>query len=94
MGVKIMITDVRCAFLVLGAPEEFKAGDGMYMVAEIRLPQSTFERAGTGVAMGQYWMGPFVKMGGNPAYPMQVPSSISYTRNDFSGYWGYVPPEE
>lgn len=48
--------------------------------------------AGTGVAMGQYWMGPFVRMGGNPAYPMQAPSSVGYTRKDFSGYWGYVPP--
>jgi O-methyltransferase len=48
--------------------------------------------AGTGVAMGQYWMGPFVKMGGNPAYPMQAPLSIGYTRKDFSGHWGYVPP--
>jgi len=48
--------------------------------------------AGTGVAMGQYWMGPFVRMGGNPAYPMQAPSSIGYTRKDFSGHWGYVPP--
>lgn len=47
---------------------------------------------GTGVAMGQYWMGPFVKMGGNPAYPMQAPLSIGYTRKDFSGHWGYVPP--
>ncbi len=48
--------------------------------------------AGTGVAMGQYWMGPFIKIGGNPAYPMQTPSSIGYTRKDFSGHWGYVPP--
>jgi O-methyltransferase len=48
--------------------------------------------AGTGVAMGQYWMGPFVRMGGNPAYPMQAPSSVGYTRKDFSGHWGYVPP--
>jgi O-methyltransferase len=48
--------------------------------------------AGTGVAMGQFWMGPFVKMGGNPAYPMQAPLSIGYTRKDFSAHWGYVPP--
>ncbi len=50
--------------------------------------------AGTGLAMGQYWVGPFAQMGGNVAYPMQTPASISYTRKDFSGYWGYVPPDE
>ena len=27
MGTKIMLEDVRCAFLVLGTPEEYKAGD-------------------------------------------------------------------
>jgi hypothetical protein len=48
--------------------------------------------AGTGVAMGQYWMGPFVRAGGNPAYPMQSPSSVAYTRKDFTGHWGYTPP--
>lgn len=50
--------------------------------------------SGTGVAMGQYWLGPFVRMGGNPDYPLQAPSSVAYTRKDFSGHWGYVPPEE
>lgn len=49
--------------------------------------------SGTGVAMGQYWVGPFVRMGGNPDYPLQAPSSVAYTRKDFSGYWGYVPPD-
>ncbi len=49
--------------------------------------------AGTGIAMGQYWVGPFTRMGGrNPDYPLQTPSSIGYTRKDFSGHWGYVPP--
>lgn len=48
--------------------------------------------AGIGVAMGQYWLGPLVRMGGNPAYPLQAPSSIAYTRKDFSGSWGYEPP--
>ena len=28
MGLKCMLNNVRCAFLVLGEPEEFKAGDG------------------------------------------------------------------
>jgi O-methyltransferase len=50
--------------------------------------------AGTGLAMGQYWVGPFSYMGGNPAYPLQTPASIAYTRKDFSGYWGYVPAED
>jgi len=50
--------------------------------------------AGTGLAMGQYWVGPFAQMGGNHAYPLQTPSSISYTRKDFSGHWGYVPPTD
>ena len=50
--------------------------------------------AGTGLAMGQYWIGPFSHMGGNPAYPLQTPASIAYTRKDFSGYWGYEPPAD
>jgi hypothetical protein len=50
--------------------------------------------AGTGVAMGQYWLGPFVRMGGNPAYPLQAPSSTAYTTKGSSGYWGYRPPED
>jgi O-methyltransferase len=50
--------------------------------------------AGSGVALGQYWVGPYARMGGNPAYPLQAPSSIAYTRKDFSGHWGYVPPDE
>lgn len=45
--------------------------------------------AGTGIALGQYFVGPFVKIGGNPAYPIQLPASTAYTRKDFSGYWGY-----
>jgi hypothetical protein len=50
--------------------------------------------AGIGVAVGQYWVGPFSRMGGNPDYPLQQPQSVAYTRKDFSGYWGYVPPAE
>ncbi len=48
---------------------------------------------GTGLAMGQYWVGPFANIGGDPAYPLQSPASIAYTRKDFSGHWGYRPPE-
>jgi O-methyltransferase len=48
---------------------------------------------GTGLAIGQYWVGPFAHIGGDPAYPLQTPSSIAYTRKDFSGHWGYRPPE-
>lgn len=60
--------------------------------------QREFERhppgligAGSGIAMGQYWVGPFVRMGGNPAYPLQSPSSTAYTRKDFSAHWGFEP---
>jgi hypothetical protein len=49
--------------------------------------------SGTGAAMGQYFVGPALTMGGNPAYPMQAVLSVAYTRKDFSGYWGYSPPE-
>ncbi|MET0737620.1 MAG: TylF/MycF/NovP-related O-methyltransferase [Acidimicrobiales bacterium] len=48
---------------------------------------------GTGLAIGQYWVGPFAHIGGDPAYPLQTPSSIAYTRKDFSGHWGYRPPD-
>lgn len=47
--------------------------------------------AGTGLAIGQYWMGPFLHIGGNWAYPLQTPASVAYTRKDFTGHWGYVP---
>jgi O-methyltransferase len=47
--------------------------------------------AGTGLALGQYWVGPFGQIGGNRAYPLQTPASTAYTRKDFSGHWGYAP---
>ena len=47
--------------------------------------------AGSGIGLGQYWVGPFRSMGGNAAYPLQTPSSTAYTRKDFSGYWGFRP---
>lgn len=39
--------------------------------------------AGSGICLGQFWVGPFVSMGGNPVYPIQAPSSTAYTRKVF-----------
>ena len=50
--------------------------------------------AGSGIALGQFWVGPFKSMGGNGAYPIQTPASTAYTRKDFSGYWGYNKNEQ
>lgn len=39
--------------------------------------------SGTGVGVGQYYLGPF---------DWQVnPTSVAYTRKDFSGFWGFEP---
>lgn len=46
---------------------------------------------GSGVSLGQYWLGPFVDMLGNPTYPLQSLGSTAYTRKDFSAWWGYEP---
>jgi len=41
--------------------------------------------SGTGVGVGQYYLGPF---------DWKVdPTSVAYTRKDFSGYWGFEPVE-
>jgi len=40
--------------------------------------------AGTGVGVGQYYLGPLSEW-----HAPQDPSSVAYTRKDFSGYWGY-----
>lgn len=41
--------------------------------------------SGTGVGTGQYYLGPF---------DWKVdPTSVAYTRKDFSGYWGFEPPQ-
>jgi hypothetical protein len=50
--------------------------------------------SGTGVALGQYYVGPVREW--NAAHD---PASVAYTRKDFSGYWGYdptapTPPDE
>jgi hypothetical protein len=46
--------------------------------------------AGSGVGVGQYYLGPFEEwnMGAGMA---QDPTSVAYTRKDFSGYWDYYP---
>jgi O-methyltransferase len=42
---------------------------------------------GTGVGVGQYFLGPW-----NSESPrIQRPSSVAYTRKDFNGLWDYVP---
>jgi O-methyltransferase len=44
--------------------------------------------SGSGVGVGQYYLGPFMEW----ILP-QDPSSVAYTRKDFSGYWGYYPED-
>jgi O-methyltransferase len=43
---------------------------------------------GTGVGVGQYFLGPFR---GHPL--IQAPTSIAYTRKDFYGRWDYAPAD-
>lgn len=45
--------------------------------------------SGTGVGVGQYYLGPY----GEPQRA-HAPTSVAYTRKDFSGHWGYYPPED
>jgi hypothetical protein len=42
--------------------------------------------SGTGVGVGQYYLGPFEEWQAH-----HDPTSVAYTRKDFSGYWGYYP---
>lgn len=44
---------------------------------------------GTGVGVGQYFLGPWMGPGASP--PIQYPSSVSYTRKGYNGLWDYVP---
>ncbi len=44
--------------------------------------------AGTGIAVGQYFLGPY---GERP--PLQGPNSVGLTRKDFYGMWDYVPAD-
>jgi O-methyltransferase len=46
--------------------------------------------AGSGVGVGQYYLGPFEEWNWGIRLP-QEPTSIAYTRKDFSGYWGFYP---
>lgn len=43
---------------------------------------------GTGIGVGQHYLGPFTE---RPA--TQTPSSVAYTRKDFSGLWDYDPDD-
>jgi hypothetical protein len=49
--------------------------------------------AGSGVGVGQYYLGPFEEWNWGAEVP-QSPTSIAYTRKDFSGYWGYYPEDQ
>ena len=42
--------------------------------------------SGTGIGVGQYYLGPFEEW-----HAPQDPTSVAYTRKDFSGYWRYDP---
>jgi O-methyltransferase len=49
--------------------------------------------AGSGVGVGQYYLGPFEEWHWGADVP-QSPTSVAYTRKDFSGYWAYYPDSE
>jgi O-methyltransferase len=49
--------------------------------------------AGSGVGVGQYYLGPFEEWNW-AAEVAHSPTSIAYTRKDFSGYWAYYPDSE
>jgi O-methyltransferase len=44
--------------------------------------------SGSGVGTGGYFMGPFDEWNW-----IQDPTSVAYTRKDFSGYWGFYPED-
>jgi O-methyltransferase len=44
--------------------------------------------SGSGVGTGGYFMGPFHEWN-----PIQDPTSVAYTRKDFSGYWVFYPED-
>jgi O-methyltransferase len=44
--------------------------------------------SGSGVGVGSYYLGPFEEWNW-----IQDPTSIAYTRKDFSGYWGFYPED-
>jgi hypothetical protein len=45
--------------------------------------------AGTGVGVGQYFLGPWIGPPRRP--PIQRPTSLAYTRKGFNGLWDFVP---
>jgi hypothetical protein len=45
--------------------------------------------AGCGVGVGQYFLGPH-----HERVIAQAPTSVAYTRKDFSGYWDYYPEDD
>ena len=44
--------------------------------------------AGSGIALGQYYLGPFLLTG-----PFQQPASVAYTFKGNSGFWDYYPED-
>jgi O-methyltransferase len=44
--------------------------------------------AGTGLALGEYYTGPWEE---RKLHPMQHPTGSAYTRKNMSGYWTYYP---
>ncbi|MGD0088846.1 MAG: TylF/MycF/NovP-related O-methyltransferase [Planctomycetota bacterium] len=44
--------------------------------------------AGTGLALGEYYIGPWEERG---AHPLQHANGAAYTCKDMSGYWAYYP---
>jgi len=47
--------------------------------------------AGTGLALGEFYIGPFDKLFGVQGF--QQTTGAAYTRKDFSGHWTYYPDE-
>jgi hypothetical protein len=47
--------------------------------------------AGTGVGVGQYFLGPWI--GPHSVPPIQRPTSVAYTRKHFDGGWSYTPED-
>jgi O-methyltransferase len=46
--------------------------------------------AGTGLPLGEYYIGPWSE---SSSHPLQHPNAGSYTRKDMSGFWAYYPEE-
>lgn len=50
--------------------------------------------AGSGIGVGQYWVGPSSgTFGMDFTLPYQSATSVAYTRKDLSGYWQYYPDD-